>query len=92
MPGSSYAKIIKSSVKPVLLTDASTQTDAVTSLSLEEGRANQTQKQTSASQTNIPSVKDKKKSTSSQSEGKQVSKEGPVLKNSTLEMMRKDWQ
>ena len=35
---------------------------------------------------------DKEKSTSSQGQGKQASKEEPVLKKATLEMMRKDWQ
>ena len=35
---------------------------------------------------------DKEKSTSSQGQGKQASKEVPVLKKATLEMMRKDWR
>ena len=40
--GSSYASIIKSSIKPISLTDASTQTDPVTVLPLQESSTTQT--------------------------------------------------
>lgn len=88
VPGSSYASIIKPSVKPIMLTDASTQTDPVTILPLEESSATQTPD--SLSKQSITT--DKVKSPSSQGQGKQASKDEPVLKNATLEMMRKDWQ
>ena len=88
VPGSSYASIIKPSIKPISLTDASTQTDPVTVLPLQESSTTQTQN----SHPQQPTTNEKEKSTSSQGQGKQASKEEPVLKKATLEMMRKDWQ
>ena len=88
VPGSSYASIIKPSIKPISHTDASTQTDLVTVLPLQESSTTQTQN----SHPQQSTTNDKEKSTSSQGQGKQASKEEPVLKKATLEMMRKDWQ
>ena len=48
---------------------------------------------TTQTQNSHPSTtNDKEKSTSFQGQGNQASKEEPVLKKATLEMMRKDWQ
>ncbi|MES9994336.1 MAG: hypothetical protein ABW098_20495, partial [Candidatus Thiodiazotropha sp.] len=97
VPGSSYASIIKPTVKPVTLTDATTQTDPVTILDSEGVNGEQTsepnnKQQSSTTQTKQVTVTENTNTASAPSQGKQTSKEEPVLKNATLEMMRKDWQ
>ena len=96
VPGSSYASVVKPTVKPVSLTDATTQTDPVTILDSEGSNCKQlsdlsNNQQTSATQTKQLEAADKS-NTPSHDQGKQASKEKPVLKKATLEMMRKDWQ
>ena len=96
VPGSSYASVVKLTVKPVSLTDATTQTDPVTILDSEGSNCKQlselsNNQQTSATQTKQLEAAEKS-NISFRDQGKQASKENPVLKKATLEMMRKDWQ
>ena len=68
----------------------------MTILDSEEGNGKQLSElnnnhQTSATQTKQLEAAEKS-NTSSHDQGKQASKEKPVLKKATLEMMRKDWQ
>ena len=96
VPGSSYASFVKPTVKPVSLTDATTQTDPVTVLDSEGSNGKQLSEQSNSQQTSATQTKQleaaENSNTSSHDQGKQASKEKPVLKKATLEMMRKDWQ
>ena len=99
VPGSSYASVVKPTVKPVSLTDATTQTDPVTILDSEGSNGKQFTELSNNQQTSTTQTKQleqleaaEKSNTSSPDQGKQASKEKPVLKKTTLEMMRKDWQ
>ena len=97
VPGSSYASVIKPTTKHVSFTDATTQTDPVTILNSEEGNETQMSEsnnvtKTTTTQTKTTTTAEQMKTTSSLNQGNQASKEQPVLKKATLEMMRKDWQ
>ena len=92
VPGSSYASVVKPTVKPVSSTDAKTQTDPVTILDSKVSNGKQlselsNNQQTSATQTKQLEAAEKSNK-SSHDQGKQASKEKPVLKKATLEMMR----
>ena len=92
VPGSSYASVIKPLAKQVSYTDATTQTEPVTILEPEDSfneQPSNSKNKTSTTQTKQCTATAKP---SSQNQGKQTSKEEPVLKNATLEMIRKDWQ
>lgn len=94
VPGSSYANIIKPTVKQVSLTDATTQTEPVTILYPEDSSNKQTSEphnKTSASTTQTEKHT-ATENTNPSSRGQGGRKEEPVLKPATLEMMRKDWQ
>ena len=97
VPGSSYASVIKPTTKYVSFTDATTQTDPVTILDLEESNeiqmsASNNVTKTTTTQTKTPTTDEQTKTTPPLNQGSQASKEQPVLKKATLEMMRKDWQ
>ena len=97
IPGSSYASVIKPTTKHVSFTDATTQTDLVTILDSEESNEKQMSEsnnvsKTTTTQTKTTTTAEQTKTTSSLNQGNQASKEQPVLKKATLEMMRKDWQ
>ena len=95
VPGSSYASVIKPTTKHVSFTDATTQTDPVTILDSEESNeiqmsASNYVTKTTTTQTKTPTTAQQTKTTPSPNQGSQASKEQPVLKKATLEMMRKD--
>ena len=97
IPGSSYASVIKPTTKHVSFTDATTQTDPVTILDSEESNEKQMSEsnnvtKTTTTQTKTTTTAEQTKTTSTLNQGNQASKEQPVLKKDTLEMMRKDWQ
>ena len=91
-----HASVVKSTVKPVSLTDATTQTDPVTILDSEGSNGKQLSDLSNNQQTPAMQAKQleaaEKSNTSSHDQCKQASKEKPVLKKATLEMVRKDWQ
>ena len=97
IPGSSYASVIKPTTKHVSFTDATTQTNPVTILDSEESNEKQMSEsnnvtKTKTTQTKTTTTAEQTKTTSSLNQGNQASKEQPVLKKATLEMIRKDWQ
>ena len=95
--GSSYASVIKPTTKHVSFSDATTQTDPVTILDSEESNeikmsASNNVTKTTTTQTKTPTTAEQTKTTPPLNQGSQASKEQPILKQATLEMMRKDWQ
>ena len=85
VPGSSYASVIKPTTKHVSFTDATTQTDPVTILDLEESNeiqmsASNNVTKTTTTQTNTPTTAEQTKTTPPLNQGSQASKEQPVLK------------
>ena len=97
IPGSSYASVIKPTTKHVSFSDATTQTDPVTILDSEESNeikmsASNNVTKTTTTQTKTPITAEQTKTTQPLNQGSQASKEQPILKQATLEMMRKDWQ
>ena len=88
IPGSSYASVIKPTTKHVSFIDATTQTDPVTILDLEESNEKQMSESNNVTktttQTKTTTTAEQTKTTSSINQGNRASKEQPVLKKLPL--------